>query len=44
MDSLLQNDKEVYDIIQNEFQRQKNGLELIASENFVSQPVLDALG
>ena len=44
MESLKNNDNEVYTIIQNEFKRQKEGLELIASENFVSQSVLDALG
>jgi len=38
------NDDEVSKIIKSEFNRQKNGLELIASENFTSQNVLDALG
>ena len=38
------NDLEVSKIIKNEFERQKYGLELIASENFTSQNVLDALG
>ena len=38
------NDEEVSNIIRNEFNRQKDGLELIASENFASQNVLDALG
>jgi len=37
-------DKEVFDIIEQEAQRQMNGIELIASENFVSQQVLDAMG
>lgn len=37
-------DKEVYDAIQSELQRQQNTLELIASENFVSQAVLEATG
>ena len=37
-------DLEVSKIIKNEFERQKYGLELIASENFTSQNVLDALG
>tara|TARA_Y100001970_G_C14191817_1_gene835829 strand:+ start:348 stop:1673 length:1326 start_codon:yes stop_codon:yes gene_type:complete len=44
MNNLLNNDPEVHDIIVNEYQRQKNGLELIASENFVSQAVLESLG
>ena len=34
----------IFDIIDKEFQRQKEGLELIASENFVSQEVLEAMG
>tara|TARA_B100001094_G_scaffold72638_1_gene68926 strand:+ start:2011 stop:3324 length:1314 start_codon:yes stop_codon:yes gene_type:complete len=38
------NDNEVFEIIKNEYQRQKNGIELIASENFVSTQVLQALG
>ena len=37
-------DDEVSKIIKSEFHRQKDGLELIASENFTSQNVLDALG
>ena len=38
------NDLEVADIIKSEYNRQKDGLELIASENFTSQNVLDAVG
>ncbi len=34
----------VFSFIQKEFQRQNEGIELIASENFVSQAVLDAMG
>jgi glycine hydroxymethyltransferase len=37
-------DLEIYRAIQNETQRQAEGLELIASENFVSDAVLEALG
>ena len=37
-------DHEVYSIIQKEYERQKNGTELIASENFASDSVLEALG
>ena len=37
-------DKEVFDAINNEYERQINGIELIASENSVSQAVLDAMG
>ncbi|MGM0634850.1 MAG: serine hydroxymethyltransferase [Bacteroidota bacterium] len=37
-------DKEIFDLIKKEEERQKNGLELIASENFASQEVMDAAG
>ncbi|MCB0735473.1 MAG: serine hydroxymethyltransferase [Bacteroidetes bacterium] len=37
-------DTEIFDLIEREFNRQKNGLELIASENFVSDDVLRAVG
>ena len=37
-------DKEIFDIIAKEKERQINGLELIASENYVSQDVLSAMG
>ncbi len=37
-------DKEVYDLLQSEKNRQICGLELIASENFTSQQVLECLG
>ena len=37
-------DPEVKTIIRKEYERQKNGLELIASENFTSDGVLEALG
>lgn len=39
-----ESDPELYEILKNEKQRQINGLELIASENFTSQAVMDALG
>jgi glycine hydroxymethyltransferase len=41
---LLQVDPEVFDAITNEVRRQQTTLELIASENFVSLAVLEALG
>lgn len=44
MEKLRTVDREVYDAIQSELQRQQNTLELIASENFVSQAVLEATG
>jgi glycine hydroxymethyltransferase len=37
-------DADVYDAIQNEIRRQGSGLEMIASENFVSEAVLQAMG
>lgn len=40
----MQRDTEIFDLIKEEENRQMNGLELIASENFVSQNVLDAAG
>ncbi len=44
MKHLKKNDIEIYDIIKKEVQRQTGNLELIASENFVSNAVLDAAG
>jgi glycine hydroxymethyltransferase len=43
-DFLQQSDPAVYDILQAEIQRQKEGIELIPSENYVSASVLEALG
>ncbi len=40
----MNRDNLVFDLIEKERQRQINGLELIASENFVSQQVLEAMG
>ncbi|XP_060696783.1 serine hydroxymethyltransferase, cytosolic isoform X2 [Hemiscyllium ocellatum] len=44
VEPLSTNDPEVYDIIKKEKSRQRLGLELIASENFASRAVLEALG
>lgn len=41
-DKIKKVDKEVYDSIINEYQRQQDGLELIASENRPSEAVLQA--
>ena len=38
------NDTAVFDMIEREHQRQKKGIELIASENFVSPQVMQAMG
>lgn len=40
----MQFDKEIFELIQEEFQRQQHGLELIASENFTSEQVMRAMG
>ncbi len=40
----MQRDKEIFDIIEKERNRQMHGIELIASENFVSPQVLEAMG
>ncbi len=40
----MKRDKLIFDLIEKEYQRQINGIELIASENFVSPQVLEAMG
>lgn len=40
----MKRDELVFDIINKELHRQQNGLELIASENFVSKQVMEAMG
>jgi glycine hydroxymethyltransferase len=40
----MKKDNKVFEIIEKEYQRQKNGIELIASENFVSEQVMQAMG
>ncbi len=40
----MNRDKTIFDIIERERQRQMKGLELIASENFVSEQVMQAMG
>ena len=42
--SLAETDPEIAEAVRNELHRQNDGLELIASENFVSQAVLEAAG
>ncbi|XP_076332513.1 serine hydroxymethyltransferase, mitochondrial-like [Tachypleus tridentatus] len=41
---LSKDDPEIWELVQEEKRRQKNGLELIASENFASRACLEALG
>ena len=43
MINIQNNDPEVSIILNNEYNRQKNGIELIASENFVSDSILHLL-
>lgn len=40
----MERDNQIFDIIEREHQRQKKGIELIASENFVSEQVMQAMG
>lgn len=44
MENLRLQDPEVYELIKSEEQRQTDGLEMIASENFVSKTVIEAVG
>ncbi len=41
---LSKTDPEIYEVLQQETQRQAEGLELIASENFVTEAVMEAMG
>ncbi|MDB4880083.1 MAG: Serine hydroxymethyltransferase [Gemmatimonadetes bacterium] len=43
-DALLEGDPEIAELIRHETVRQNDGLELIASENFVSPAVMEAMG
>ncbi|MCE1253825.1 MAG: serine hydroxymethyltransferase [Anaerolineae bacterium] len=43
-DILQQQDQQVFDAIEAEYERQNHGIELIASENYVSPAVLAAMG
>ncbi len=40
----MKRDSVIFDIIEKEYQRQLKGIELIASENFVSEQVMQAMG
>ena len=40
----MKRDKLIFSLIQEELERQENGIELIASENFVSPQVMEAAG
>ena len=40
----MKNDQIIFDLIAKEDERQRRGIELIASENFVSNDVMQAMG
>ena len=40
----MKDDQQIFELIKQEDLRQRNGIELIASENFVSKNVMDAAG
>ena len=40
----MERDNKIFELIENEHQRQLKGIELIASENFVSDQVMEAIG
>ena len=40
----MQRDSQIFDYIKQENKRQLDGIELIASENFVSEQVMEAMG
>ncbi len=40
----MNRDTQIFDLIQQELSRQQDGIELIASENFVSKQVMEAMG
>ena len=42
--NLSRRDPKLFEIIKKEYWRQRNGIELIASENFTSPSVLECLG
>ena len=44
MNKLYEIDREIFEAIEAEKKRQNEGIELIASENFVSEAVLEAAG
>ena len=43
-DSIRESDAKVFEVIEKEHERQENNIELIASENFTSQAVMEAMG
>ncbi len=43
-EKIRKTDKEIYSLIEEELDRQEEGIELIASENFTSESVMEAMG
>ena len=43
-DKISKEDIEIYDLMEKELKRQQDGIELIASENFASEAVMEAMG
>ncbi|WP_288480146.1 serine hydroxymethyltransferase [uncultured Clostridium sp.] len=43
-EKIKKTDKEIYSLIEEELDRQEEGIELIASENFTSEAVMEAMG
>lgn len=43
-EKIMKTDKEIYSLIEEELDRQEDGIELIASENFTSEAVMEAMG
>lgn len=43
-EKIMKTDKEIYSLIEEELDRQEEGIELIASENFTSEAVMEAMG
>lgn len=43
-EKISKKDEEIYNLIEKEVQRQEEGIELIASENFASESVMEAMG
>lgn len=42
--NLVKVDEEIYSLVEKELEREQDGIELIASENFASEAVMEAMG
>ena len=43
-ENLVKTDEEIFNLIEKELKRERDGIELIASENFASKAVMEAMG